>query len=223
MTSDRMFPRCLPALVAGLLLATTTLPAVAEDAKANREREALRRLQAQQQKLTQEKSDLEAEKTKLLGTQESLKKEAAAARREAGKVTTLTQEAAALKAEIAILKQQLADALTLQLQAKGDLEKAERTKAEQIAARQQAEGASARQTKEVQACEAKNLALYRYGSELLVRYQNKGWAELLGQAEPFTGIAQVGMENLLEEYRDKLDGQQIEPTRAAATDSAAPH
>jgi hypothetical protein len=41
------------------------------------------------------------------------------------------------------------------------------------------------------------------------RYRDKGPFEALRQADPVTGLTQAGIDNVLEEYRDKLDSQKI--------------
>ena len=58
-------------------------------------------------------------------------------------------------------------------------------------------------------CEGNNLALYNYGRELLAAYQSKGPLTAIAQKEPMLGIGGVKMENLLEEYRDKLDEKRL--------------
>ena len=58
-------------------------------------------------------------------------------------------------------------------------------------------------------CESKNQAQHRYGMELLEKYQNKGCTSALLQKEPFTGLKQVQIENMLELYREKLDQQKL--------------
>ncbi len=60
-------------------------------------------------------------------------------------------------------------------------------------------------------CEDKNLKLYGYAEEVLERYKNKGvWASL-SQKEPVFGLKEVGVENVVQEYRLKFAGQKIKP------------
>jgi len=67
-----------------------------------------------------------------------------------------------------------------------------------------------RQAQSIQACDEKNAKLYQLSSELMTRYQRKGvWASLL-QQEPFTGIREVEVQTLLQEYQDKADALKIE-------------
>ena len=68
--------------------------------------------------------------------------------------------------------------------------------------------------KDLAASEAKNLQLYKYSVELMDRYKNKGVWSGVAQMEPFTGLKRVEIENLLDEYRDKLEAQKAESTSA---------
>ena len=62
-------------------------------------------------------------------------------------------------------------------------------------------------------CEARSAKLYQYGDELLGLYVNKGTITGALQGEPFTGIKRIEVENVTEDYRDKLD--QVKPQPAA--------
>ena len=63
---------------------------------------------------------------------------------------------------------------------------------------------------DMKACEAKNAQLYTYGNELLEKYRKQGLFDRLLRSEPVFQLKQVQVENLIEEYRDKLDAQKIE-------------
>lgn len=57
--------------------------------------------------------------------------------------------------------------------------------------------------------EGKNLKLYQTGRELMTRFEQKSYGEILAQKELFTGLKRVEIENLQEEYRNKLDEQKL--------------
>jgi hypothetical protein len=57
----------------------------------------------------------------------------------------------------------------------------------------------------------KNTALYKTGSEILTRYEKFGLGEALAAREPFVGITRVKLQNLVQEYGDKLTDQKIKP------------
>ncbi len=53
-------------------------------------------------------------------------------------------------------------------------------------------------------CEAKNAILHRTAREILDRYAHIGLGHVLGASEPFVGAKRVEIENLVQEYEDKL-------------------
>jgi chromosome segregation ATPase len=65
------------------------------------------------------------------------------------------------------------------------------------------------ETAERQRCEANNLALYGYGRELLSAYREKGVFSAIAQRDPVLNLGSVKIENVLEEYRDKLDEKKL--------------
>jgi len=64
--------------------------------------------------------------------------------------------------------------------------------------------------------ESKNLALYRANQELLEEFSNEGTFKRLFRSEPLTGMRQVQIENLRQEYANKLADQLRDANRAAA-------
>jgi chromosome segregation ATPase len=61
------------------------------------------------------------------------------------------------------------------------------------------------QTDNFSQCYANNKKLYDINKELLVKYKDKGAMAALLQKEPFTGVSQVEVENLIQDYQYKLD------------------
>ena len=75
------------------------------------------------------------------------------------------------------------------------------------------------QAQGLQTCIASNLALRDIGQELMQRYASKTVADVLAENEPFLAWRRVRMENLLQDYQDKLDQSALKaaaPGRAAA-------
>jgi chromosome segregation ATPase len=62
---------------------------------------------------------------------------------------------------------------------------------------------------DIQVCEKKNSELYQLSVKLMDKYQTKGVLDAMRQAEPFTQLEKVRIENLLQEYRDKADANRI--------------
>lgn len=67
--------------------------------------------------------------------------------------------------------------------------------------------------------ERKNLELYKLGQEILARYEAFGLGRALAAREPFTGLAKVKLEELVQDYKDKLADNL---TRSVPSPSPAP-
>ena len=63
--------------------------------------------------------------------------------------------------------------------------------------------------KDFDMCQTHNGRLYEIGREMMQKYRDKTCQDALAQAEPFTGIKKVEVENLLETWRDRLDREQL--------------
>jgi len=57
--------------------------------------------------------------------------------------------------------------------------------------------------------EAKNLALFRTGNEILTRYEKFSLGEALSAKEPFVGATRARLETLVQDYQDKLAAQRV--------------
>ena len=75
---------------------------------------------------------------------------------------------------------------------------------------------------DIQVCEKKNSELYQISFVLMNKYQTKGVWQAMRQAEPFTQLEKVKMENLLQEYRDKADANLIPAKDMVAQDAQRP-
>lgn len=58
-------------------------------------------------------------------------------------------------------------------------------------------------------CEDKNAELYKFGKELVELYGNQDVLGSLGSKEPFTRLKQVQIENLMQDYEDKLRANMV--------------
>jgi len=65
-------------------------------------------------------------------------------------------------------------------------------------------------TKVIDACVSKNAALYEYGLELVKLYENPSRYEKAVLTEPFSQLRRVKLENILQDYNDKIDEQRAE-------------
>ncbi len=73
--------------------------------------------------------------------------------------------------------------------------------------------------KDIQSCENKNTELYQLSIKLMDKYQAKGVWDAMLQAEPFTQLEKVKMENLLQEYHDKAEVNRISPVSNVVQDT----
>lgn len=175
--------------------------------------DASTRLQQQVQQLASERTALQTENARLkeqvaklekdskaFGTEkESLTRRAGAAeskvsQAEAGKKTT----SARLEATEARLNEIVAKYKELAEQLR--VVEAERN----VLARQ-----AAADSQGLKLCAQKNVQLAGIANEALDRYEKKGCFGALAQAEPFTGLKRVEVENTVEEYREKVDNLQV--------------
>ncbi len=70
------------------------------------------------------------------------------------------------------------------------------------------------QTGVIDLCVSNNKQLYTINRQLLGKYEGKGVWGALSQAEPFTGLKQVEIENLVDDYQYRLDDLRVEATHA---------
>lgn len=59
--------------------------------------------------------------------------------------------------------------------------------------------------------QTRNSALFRLANEILHRYERFSLGDALAAKEPFTGITRVKLENLVQDYQDKLSEQKAKP------------
>jgi seryl-tRNA synthetase len=186
-----------------VVAACLAAPAAAQDKK-----DAAKRLQAVNQKLTAEKAALEREKAQLAREKADLTKERDALSDDAEKYKgAAARNAKKLREDADKLGAELAAAAEREGALKGELAKTSASlqesqrNGEQLARRLANQNDTSRfwQAK-TQSCEGKNVQLLELNGELLERYRARGWAE----SEPLTGISRVRLENLVEEYRDRM-------------------
>ncbi|HZP60895.1 MAG TPA: phage major capsid protein [Opitutaceae bacterium] len=59
--------------------------------------------------------------------------------------------------------------------------------------------------------ETKNVALFNLGNEILGRYEDFSLGKALAAKEPFVGTTRTKLENLVQDYQDKLLDQKAQP------------
>jgi len=201
-------------VISTFLVAMTATPAWA--ANDSRERQMLRRMQQQVQQVDQARAQAEQGKATALADKETAERDlektrsdtAATRRQLAGErsvririereLQALQTERDMLKARLADSEKQLADSTALQSSIAQTLAQAESEK-KQAAAR------LAGKEQDLNVCQSHNGRLYGIGREMMQKYRDKSCQDALAQAEPFTGLKKVEVENLLEIWRDRLD------------------
>lgn len=208
----KMIPRLLcQGIIVAFLGGSFSSGTMAADAVTNRdqkkERQALRRMQQQLNEIQQEKSALAQEKNVL---EETLKK-----RHDETESNKRSAASAAVKASR--LEKGIETANNEKTEFRVRLEEAAKRNEELSGQRKHLEQdlknttvALAKQDEQRKLCETNNDELYRIGRELADWYTSKGAVNAILEAEPFTRIKRVEMENLLENYRDKLEGKHLQ-------------
>jgi chromosome segregation ATPase len=132
------------------------------------------------------------------------------------KLDALTKQAAADSKELAAAKAQLTQRETENAQLQDSLQKLQATQTQAIEIAKKSESERAKLAGEVTELkrkvadvETKNLALFKLANEILKRYERFGLGDALAAKEPFTGIARVKLENLVQDYQDKLVDQRV--------------
>jgi hypothetical protein len=60
--------------------------------------------------------------------------------------------------------------------------------------------------------ETRNAELFKLGNEILNRYADFSLGNAISEKEPFVGVTRVKLENLIQDYQDKLLDQKAAPT-----------
>lgn len=60
-------------------------------------------------------------------------------------------------------------------------------------------------------CQAKNVQLVKVGRELLRRYEGVSFGDMVVTSEPLIGVRRVEIQNLLQDYGDKILDQKVTP------------
>lgn len=208
-------------LACGVLATSFAAPAQQADQAA----QALARAQGLLRQLAQEKTLLDAEIAKLRAENAKLKKDVGRGERELASTTadleSAGRETASVKATLGRTEQRL-ERTTAQLKdVVGKYKVLAQQQRETEAARAELETNLAATTRELADAERKNLALYELNREVLAEFDREGpWDGLL-RKEPFTGFKRVEVENLVQEYEQKMLDQVRTGNLKAATEPQA--
>ncbi len=195
-----------------MLLSFLALAASAQEAR-RAGGDSMARLQQQMQQLAGERTALQAENAKLKEQVSKLEKDAKA----------LGTEKDALSRRAGVAESKVSRAEAGQQSVSSRLESAEtrlnevvgkykelaeqlrKVEAERSALAQQA----ASDAQGLKGCAQKNVQLAGVANEALDRYEKKGCFGALAQAEPFTRLKRVEVENAVEEYRQQVESLKV--------------
>ena len=212
-------------LVLGIFLAILVVqPAAAADKKDKAAREAQRRMAQMKQQMEAEKAELQAgfdkEKAELLGKVEQSEKASnaikgslgAAKRRNAeltAELETLRKEKSELDAAKLRTETTLTETRTTLESTRKTLAEAQRDLKANEAQRKDLSKSLTQRDKWMAACSEKNARLHDYGLQLVKIYDKPSTYEAVMRTEPFAQTKRVELENILQDYRDKLDEQKV--------------
>lgn len=184
-------------IVSALVIAMTASVAMAQDANAQK---ALAKAQYLLRQASAEKAELQTQLDASKQQVEKLTKELASTKSGAG-------------SDKQKLEQKYGEALT-QWKTHGDklneqLEVARAQIKKEAEQHAQLETSLKTQSDNFALCYDNNKKLYSINQDLLGRYQHKGIVDVLGQKEPFTGLKQVEVENLIQDYQYQIDSLKI--------------
>ncbi|MEK8050028.1 hypothetical protein AACH10_07250 [Ideonella sp. DXS22W] len=223
-TLPRRHPLALMALAAAL--AWPMAGSAADDTRANREREALRRAQAALQQAQQQRDALQAEKATREQARDEALAQAAAQRKALGSAQAearqLREELAQLRTQLASQRDQADEARRQATAAAEAAAQREQELKQQLAtARQQSDDRReanatltallAERTRALADAQRRSQALHALGLDTVERFRAKGTVDQALQADPVLGLTRVRVESTAESLRMRFDALLSEP------------
>ncbi len=176
--------------MASAMMADTARAADAADQKVERMQRMLRQV-------SQERDSLQAENTRLKSEIEELNRKNVGAKKSSDAALAKSRESnATLSTELQRTEQNLR-----QIQTDKDL----------------LQETVVGQAQQLETCESHNVKLLQVNRNLLGQYENKGFFDSLMQREPITGLKGVELENIVQDYQDRLDRLVFRKTEASTT------
>ena len=191
-------------LLVGLLLAAT--PAVAQSDDGERLRAQLRQVTLQLRQAQDDQAAAQAQKVAIQMERDTLKKQLAAAQADLARARHTDNRATVAESELAKVKGALGQA-TDAAQKEAEQSKAEHEK-------MQADALSSANV--LAACQAKNTKLLAVARQILKEYENFDALDAVGANEPFTKLKRVELENLAQDYGDRIDDGIFDPKSVPA-------
>ncbi len=207
-------------LVLLILAASVTHAAAQEKSPEDRLRDALRQSVEQMRAAQDQAAQAQAQLAAAQQERDAAKAAQAAAEQ---KLAAAAAKPAAKPEELAAMQAQLRAAATQDEQLRAAIGKMQAAYAQvtevargKIAEAAQSSAGLAADTRALATCKAANTRLIGVAEEILHLYQTVGFRSLLLRSyEPVVGFARVKLENLVQDYDDKIHDQEYVPPRAA--------
>ncbi len=168
---------------AAMILTVSLISADASAADA--EDQKVQRFQRMLRQVSQERDTLQAENTRLKSEIEELNRKHTGIKKNSDTALAKSRESnAALSTELQRTAQNL-----------------QQTQSEKNLLQETVVG----QAQQLETCESHNVKLLQANRDLLGQYENKGFFDSLMQREPITGLKGVELENIVQDYQDRLD------------------
>lgn len=215
-----------------LLLPVLVLALVSGAQAAEKKDKNARRMQQIMQKAEQEKAELQtqidAEKKAKAALESQVKESGEETVRLKGSMQAASRKAANLATEVTKLEKDKTALEAKLKEAEAQLAKVEKNLAEtnqklqltqtelqskesELRTRtrelESSTAASNQKQKVLEVCQTKNSKLYQFGTDLVKFYDRPSNYEIALRTEPFTQLKRVELENILQDYQDKLDEQ----------------
>jgi chromosome segregation ATPase len=165
----------------------------------------LRSVQGEKAALEAAKVDLEGQVAALTDKLEKLEKQSA-------------EEKAAAEKRIAEQTERLVERGNISMKLETDLAQSQKAHKESaaLAAKKESERAKLASEKivldrKVADQQARNAKMHEVGSEILTRFEKFGLGTAIAAREPFIGLTRVKLQNLIQDFGDKLADQKIKP------------
>ncbi|WP_400770291.1 hypothetical protein [Methylosinus sporium] len=195
----------VPTFFVAVSLAASMITGARADSEADRLREALRGAISQQRALEDQRAALQAKLAEAESERARLKDQVGAAKAEVKQVAKQNREA------IEEFNRRIAERDETLEKWKAAYEEAADVARAKDAERAKFEAQTAAYKVNVKSCNAKNVELAKIGRELLERYEAANFVDLAAASEPLTGVRRVEIQNLLQDYNDKILDHKVKP------------
>lgn len=180
-------------MAALLALALASSAVTAGDAD---DQKAMARAQRMLRQMSQERDALQAENAKLKSEVEELNRKLGSQRR---------------SSEAALAKSRDGNAALSE-----NLQKTAQNLRQTEAEKTQLQATVVDQAQLIESCEANNVTMLQINRELLMDYEKKGFMDAMLQREPLTQLKRVEIENIVQEYQDRIERAEFRKKTAEA-------